>query len=62
MLASFAKVVDAVVVVNPGMAAKPRGPGTWVVMTVGPKEVEEAGEEEVAHEVWERARVEVRRI
>jgi DNA polymerase alpha subunit B len=62
LLQPFAKVVDGVVVVNPGMAAKPRGPGTWVVMTVRPKVVEEAAEEVVAHGVWERARVEVRRI
>ncbi|KAA8910520.1 DNA polymerase alpha subunit B N-terminal-domain-containing protein [Sphaerosporella brunnea] len=63
ILGSFAKVIDSVVVVNPGNAAKPRGPGTWVEMTVRPKEVDEgAMVEEVAHEVWERARVEVRRI
>jgi DNA polymerase alpha subunit B len=63
MLGSFAKVVDAVVVVNPGNAAKPRGPGTWVVMTVKPKEVGDGVvEEDVANEVWERARVEVKRI
>jgi len=60
MLGTFAKVVDGVVAVNPGSASKRLGTGTWVEMTVAPKQAEGGGE--VAHDVWERARVEVRRI
>jgi DNA polymerase alpha subunit B len=63
MLGTFAKVVDGVVVVNPGSASKPRGAGTWVEIAVKAPEVKDGTMEvEVGHDVWERARVEVRRI
>ena len=65
MLGAFAKVVEGVVVINPGHASKPRGAGTWVEMTVKAKEVSAKQVDEgveVDHGVWERARVEVRKI
>ena len=63
MLGPFAKVVGHVVVVNPGIASKPKGAGTWVEMVVKPKEVEVgAMDEDVAHDAAERTRVEVRRV
>jgi len=63
ILGTFAKVVDGVVVVNPGNASKPRGAGTYVEMVVQPKRVEEGKvDEDVGHEAWKRVRVEVKRI
>ena len=60
MLGMFAKVVEGVVVVNPGFASKPIGAGTWAEMRVKAMVPEEEGD--VGHAVWERARVEVKRI
>jgi DNA polymerase alpha subunit B len=40
MLGTFAKVVEGVVVVNPGSASRRQGAGTWVEMTVAPKQAE----------------------
>ncbi|CAZ83810.1 unnamed protein product [Tuber melanosporum] len=64
MLASSAKVVDGVLVLNPGFLSKRMGPGSYAEMHVLPPQVKdgEEGEEELSHRVWERARVEVLRI
>jgi DNA polymerase alpha subunit B len=62
MLGTFAKVVDGVVVVNPGNASKPRGAGTFVELVFLPKRVEEKMDGSVGHEVWARARVDIKRI
>jgi DNA polymerase alpha subunit B len=63
MLGTFAKVVDGVVVVNPGNASKPRGAGTFVELVILPKRVEEEKMDgSVGHEVWSRARVDIMRI
>lgn len=61
-LAPFAKVVESVVVVNSGMLAKKRGPGTFVQMTVKGMERTEGGEDVIGHGLFERARVDVVRI
>jgi DNA polymerase alpha subunit B len=64
-LLPFAKVVNSTVVVNPGTVSKKRGAGTYAVVTVGRREVrdgEREREETVGHEVFGRARVEIRRI
>ncbi|SMR46752.1 unnamed protein product [Zymoseptoria tritici ST99CH_1E4] len=64
-LSPFAKVVESTVVVNPGTVSKKRGAGTYAVVTVGRREVRESEtekEETVGHEVYDRARVEIRRI
>ncbi|RPA95183.1 DNA polymerase alpha, subunit B [Choiromyces venosus 120613-1] len=63
MLASSVKVVDSVLVLNPGFLSKRMGAGSYAEVHVLPPKVEGAGEEEeVEHRVWERARVEVLRI
>jgi len=75
-LPPFAKVVESVVVVNPGTISKKRGTGTFVQMVLAPREVgkeergaEFEGDEDdsgagklVPHLVFERARVDVVRI
>ncbi|CCX16686.1 DNA polymerase alpha subunit B N-terminal-domain-containing protein [Pyronema domesticum] len=61
-LAAGAKVVEGTVVVNPGQVRKSRGPGTWAEMCVVAGKTDEEGDERRGHSVWERARVEVKRI
>ncbi|KAF8544814.1 DNA polymerase alpha subunit B N-terminal-domain-containing protein [Trichophaea hybrida] len=63
LLGTFAKIEEGVVVVNPGSASKPRGAGTWVEIVVKAPEIKDGiTEDQVRHDVWERVRVEVRRI
>lgn len=64
VLTPFAKVVDSVVVVNPGSASKRRGPGTFAQLAVLPRSVrrEEKEESVLGHELFSRARVDVVRI
>ncbi|PUU81486.1 DNA polymerase alpha subunit B N-terminal-domain-containing protein [Tuber borchii] len=63
MLASSAKVVDSVLVLNPGFLSKRMGPGSYAEMHVLPPQVKGGeGEGELSHRVWERARVEILRI
>ncbi|KAI8956803.1 DNA polymerase alpha, subunit B [Daldinia sp. FL1419] len=64
-LPPFARVVESVVVINPGHLSKRRGAGTYARMalfppTVTEKELNEG--EMVSHKVFERARVEITRI
>ncbi len=67
-LTSFAKVVDGVVVVNPGGLSKKLGPGTYAEMTVVPAKIDVqmadgVGEEAmVPHKAYERARVDIVKI
>ncbi|KAL1296568.1 hypothetical protein AAFC00_000066 [Neodothiora populina] len=64
-LTPFAKVVDGVMVVNPGFLSKKRGAGTWARVVVKRREVREEereGEKLLRHEVYERARVDIVRI
>lgn len=62
MLASSAKVVDSVLVLNPGFLSKRMGPGSYAEMHVLPPQVKGGEEGELSHRVWERARVEILRI
>lgn len=65
MLGAFAKVVDGVLVVNPGSASRRLGTGTWVEMVVQVPNLNGIRVDEVGmrvHDVWERSRVEVKRI
>ena len=59
------QVVNAVLCINPGTLSKKRGAGTFSSLSVQPKvlteEEREAGKE-VAHSVFERARVDVVKI
>lgn len=63
------KVVNSVVVVNPGPLSKRKGPGTYTQMSIYPKRVlnEEREKEQsmnscVGHELFNRARVDVVKI
>ncbi|KAI0883314.1 DNA polymerase alpha, subunit B [Annulohypoxylon maeteangense] len=64
-LPPFAKVVESVLVINPGYLSKRRGAGTYARMTLFPpkltdEELDKGGM--VHHKVFERARVEITRI
>ncbi len=62
-LPPFAKVVESVLVINPGHLSKRRGAGTYARMTLYAPEVEESmGSAMVGHKVFERARVEITKI
>ncbi|KAL2017347.1 hypothetical protein VTK56DRAFT_2270 [Thermocarpiscus australiensis] len=64
-LPPFAKVVESVLVINPGYLSKRRGAGTYARMTLYPPNVaqlEVGAGGMVAHKVFERARVEITRI
>ena len=60
------KVVDSVMVINPGFLSKRKAAGTFARMSLQPRVLEEEEEEKAAksvvHKVYERARVDVIRI
>ncbi|KAI4868265.1 DNA polymerase alpha, subunit B [Hypoxylon rubiginosum] len=64
-LPPFARVVESVLVINPGYLSKRRGAGTYARMTLFPLKLEdeEVGSEgRIGHQVFKRARVEITRI
>ncbi|KAI9763290.1 MAG: DNA-directed DNA polymerase alpha subunit pol12 [Geoglossum simile] len=64
-LAPFAKIVESVVVVNPGTLSKRKGAGTYAQLTVYPASVSEEDIKEgkpVGHKIYERSRVDIKRI
>ncbi|KAK4690248.1 DNA polymerase alpha subunit B, partial [Lecanoromycetidae sp. Uapishka_2] len=68
-LSPFAKVVESVLVVNPGPLSKRKGPGTYAQLSIHPKKVtEEERDREraegamVGHHLFDRARVDIIRI
>ncbi|KAK6952197.1 hypothetical protein Daesc_006730 [Daldinia eschscholtzii] len=64
-LPPFARVVESVVVVNPGYLSKRKGPGTYARMALFPPKVtdeEMSNGSMVSHKVFERARIEITRI
>lgn len=64
-LTPFAKVVEGVMVVNPGFISKKRGAGTFAQVIVKPKVVtdeEREAESKMLHLLYERARVDIVRI
>ncbi|TRX88126.1 hypothetical protein FHL15_010972 [Xylaria flabelliformis] len=64
-LPPFARVVESVLIINPGHLSKRRGAGTYARMTLYPPkltEEESSSGEMVGHKVFERARVEITRI
>ncbi|KAI2643495.1 DNA polymerase alpha/epsilon subunit B [Xylaria nigripes] len=64
-LPPFAKVVESVLVINPGYLSKRRGAGTYARMTLYPPKLtdeEKSGNDLVSHKVFERARVEITKI
>lgn len=65
VLTPFAKVVDGVLVVNPGQASKKRGAGTYARLVVKARELtedEREADEPVGHELFNRARCDIVRI
>jgi len=64
-LSPFAKVVESVLVVNPGTLSKRKGPGTYTQMSIHPRKLTEE-ERDVGkmcgHKIFERARVDIVRI
>ncbi|KAI0459899.1 DNA polymerase alpha/epsilon subunit B [Xylaria acuta] len=64
-LPPFARVVESVLVINPGYISKRRGAGTYARMTLYPPKLTEEERNNgamVGHKVFERARVEITRI
>ncbi|KAF7616141.1 DNA polymerase alpha/primase associated subunit [Aspergillus flavus] len=64
MLPPFVKVVDSVLVINPGTLSKRRAPGTYAQMAIHPREIteEEREQKHISHKLYERTRVDVIRI
>ena len=60
----MSKVIESVLVINPGTLSKRKGPGTYAQITVRPRELSETERTEpnVGHHLYERARVDVVRI
>ncbi|KAK4040008.1 DNA polymerase alpha subunit B N-terminal-domain-containing protein [Parachaetomium inaequale] len=62
-LPPFAKVVESVLVINPGYLSKRKAAGTYAKMTLYPPSQEDISSDGmVAHKIFERARVEITRI
>ncbi|CAI6096446.1 unnamed protein product [Clonostachys chloroleuca] len=62
-LPPFAKVVESVLVINPGPLSKRRGAGTYARMTLYPPTIKDAGVDQMLdHRIYERARVEIVRV
>ncbi|MCJ1247379.1 DNA-directed DNA polymerase alpha subunit pol12 [Trapelia coarctata] len=65
-LTPFAKVIESVLVLNPGSVSKKTAAGTYAQMAIHPRKVTDeeraAGGTMVGHQVYERARVDVVRV
>ncbi|KAG9505826.1 hypothetical protein J7337_002798 [Fusarium musae] len=63
LLPPFAKVVESVLLINPGCLSKRRGAGTYARMTLYPPPVSNGSSEDMmGHQIYDRARVEIIRI
>ncbi|KAJ9216020.1 hypothetical protein DTO166G4_2264 [Paecilomyces variotii] len=64
LLPPFVKVVDSVLVINPGTISKRRAAGTYAQLAIHPRTMtdEEREEKQLGHKIFERARVDVIRI
>ncbi|ODQ64213.1 DNA polymerase alpha, subunit B [Nadsonia fulvescens var. elongata DSM 6958] len=64
MLVNTAKVIDNVIVINPGMLAKGVSAGTYALITVMPPLIDESKDdtELVTHQLYDRARVDIIKI
>lgn len=62
----FVKVVDNVISVNPGAAAKPRGAGTYVRMYIKPPRSEQRASDDemtgIPHAKYEHSRIDLVRL
>lgn len=64
VLPPFVKVVESVLVINPGTLSKRRAAGTYAHMAIHPRKMtdEERQEKQLSHKIFERARVDITRI
>ncbi|KAF4344481.1 DNA polymerase alpha subunit B [Fusarium beomiforme] len=63
LLPPFAKVVESVLLINPGYLSKRRGAGTYARMTLYPPPVSSGSSDAMmGHQIYDRARVEIVRI
>ncbi|BDD55963.1 hypothetical protein MAP00_001443 [Monascus purpureus] len=64
ILPPFVKVVDSVLVINPGTLSKRRAAGTYAQMGIHPQEIteEEREQKQLHHKLYERARVDIIKI
>ncbi|KAJ4356683.1 DNA-directed DNA polymerase alpha subunit pol12 [Didymosphaeria variabile] len=65
VLQGFVKVVESVLVINPGTLSKRRAAGTYARLVVRPADVSDKERESgaaMAHKLWERARVDIVKI
>ncbi|OJJ51035.1 hypothetical protein ASPZODRAFT_127031 [Penicilliopsis zonata CBS 506.65] len=64
VLPPFVKVVDSVLVINPGTLSKRRSAGTYARVSIHPREIsdEEREQKQLGHKLYERARVDIIRI
>ncbi|KAF5024877.1 hypothetical protein F66182_3035 [Fusarium sp. NRRL 66182] len=63
LLPPFAKVVESVLLINPGYLSKRRGAGTYARMTLYPPSVPDGSSDAMTgHQIFDRARVEIVRI
>ncbi|PKS09802.1 hypothetical protein jhhlp_004424 [Lomentospora prolificans] len=63
-LQPFSRVVNGVLIINPGSLSKRRGAGSYARMTLYPRHIspEESSSALLAHKIFERARVDVMKI
>ncbi|KAJ4008879.1 DNA-directed DNA polymerase alpha subunit pol12 [Fusarium irregulare] len=62
LLPPFAKVVESVLLINPGYLSKRRGAGTYARMALYPPSVSGGSDAMMGHQIFDRARVEIVRI
>ncbi|PLB44337.1 DNA polymerase alpha/primase associated subunit [Aspergillus steynii IBT 23096] len=64
MLPPFVKVVNSVLVINPGTLSKRRAAGTYAQMAIHRRDIdeEERDQKQLSHKLYERARVDIIRI
>ncbi|BCR88761.1 DNA-directed DNA polymerase alpha subunit POL12 [Aspergillus chevalieri] len=63
-LPPFVRVVDSVLVINPGTLSKRRAAGTYAQLAVHPRtfDDEERDQKQMSHKIYERTRVDINRI
>ncbi|KAL3460343.1 DNA polymerase alpha subunit B N-terminal-domain-containing protein [Aspergillus heterothallicus] len=64
MLPPFVKVIDSIVVINPGTISKRRAAGTYAQLAIHPRVIadDERDQKHISHKLYERTRVDINRI
>ncbi|KAL2821494.1 DNA polymerase alpha subunit B N-terminal-domain-containing protein [Aspergillus granulosus] len=64
LLPPFVKVIDSIVVINPGTISKRRAAGTYAQLAIHPRVItdEERDQKHISHNLYERTRVDINRI